>query len=209
MVNTKGMKSPERAVSVGQERKCGGETHSEVAQQGFGSCWLWGWGQNPWCGWTPLLPWVDGCKSHLFSLLTCLFGRYGTRASLSGPYLTSVMGNEAGEREFWQLIRAPDTPLQQGESGVWPPLAVFRPQPCPSNEASSTHPSILPNLPEPQPRIIMDAQGCTIYLTEFLRIFMYIIMTNQISKKNFKSPIIRNPEITSLNFWYIFFQIIF
>lgn len=39
---------------------------------------------------------------------------YGTRASLSGPYLTSVMGKEAGEREFWQLVRAPDTPLQQG-----------------------------------------------------------------------------------------------
>lgn len=39
---------------------------------------------------------------------------YGTEASLSGPYLTSVMGREAGEREFWQLIQAPDTPLQQG-----------------------------------------------------------------------------------------------
>lgn len=39
---------------------------------------------------------------------------YGTEASLSGPYLTSVMGREAGEREFWRLIQAPDTPLQQG-----------------------------------------------------------------------------------------------
>ncbi|XP_015418320.1 PREDICTED: transcobalamin-2 [Myotis davidii] len=46
---------------------------------------------------------------------------YGTQASLSGPYLTSVMGKEAGEREFWQLVRAPDTPLQQG-------IADYRPK---------------------------------------------------------------------------------
>lgn len=39
---------------------------------------------------------------------------YETQASLSGPYLTSVLGKEAGEREFWQLLRAPDTPLLQG-----------------------------------------------------------------------------------------------
>nr|XP_008513858.1 PREDICTED: transcobalamin-2 isoform X1 [Equus przewalskii] len=49
---------------------------------------------------------------------------YGTKATLSGPYLTSVMGKEAGEREFWQLLRAPDTRLLQGESGGWPPPAV-------------------------------------------------------------------------------------
>lgn len=46
---------------------------------------------------------------------------YGTQATLSGPYLTSVMGKEVGEREFWQLIRAPDTPLQQG-------IADYRPK---------------------------------------------------------------------------------
>ncbi|XP_008708833.1 transcobalamin-2 [Ursus americanus] len=39
---------------------------------------------------------------------------YDTQNSLSGPYLTSVMGKEAGAREFWQLLRAPDTPLLQG-----------------------------------------------------------------------------------------------
>lgn len=39
---------------------------------------------------------------------------YGTQASLSGPYLTSVLGKEAGDREYWQLLRAPDTPLLQG-----------------------------------------------------------------------------------------------
>ncbi|XP_045314285.1 transcobalamin-2 [Leopardus geoffroyi] len=39
---------------------------------------------------------------------------YGTQNTLSGPFLTSVMGKEAGEREFWQLLRAPDTPLLQG-----------------------------------------------------------------------------------------------
>lgn len=39
---------------------------------------------------------------------------YGTQASLSGPYLTSVLGKEVGEREFWQILRAPDTPLLQG-----------------------------------------------------------------------------------------------
>ncbi|TKC44727.1 hypothetical protein EI555_012728 [Monodon monoceros] len=50
--------------------------------------------------------------------------RYGTQASLSGPYLTSVMGKKAGEREFWQLLRAPDTPLLQGESGGQPPPDV-------------------------------------------------------------------------------------
>ncbi|KAF6083233.1 transcobalamin 2 [Phyllostomus discolor] len=46
---------------------------------------------------------------------------YGTQATLSGPYLTSVMGKVVGEREFWQLIRAPDTPLLQG-------IADYRPQ---------------------------------------------------------------------------------
>ncbi|XP_066226565.1 transcobalamin-2 [Saccopteryx leptura] len=46
---------------------------------------------------------------------------YGTQASLSGPYLTSVMGKEVGEHEFWQLIRAPNTPLQQG-------IADYRPK---------------------------------------------------------------------------------
>lgn len=39
---------------------------------------------------------------------------YGTQASLSGPYLTSVLGKEAGDREYWQLLRVPDTPLLQG-----------------------------------------------------------------------------------------------
>ncbi|XP_006894853.1 PREDICTED: transcobalamin-2 isoform X2 [Elephantulus edwardii] len=39
---------------------------------------------------------------------------FGTQASLSGPYLTSVMGKEAGEREFWQLLQENDTPLLQG-----------------------------------------------------------------------------------------------
>ncbi|XP_012513443.1 PREDICTED: transcobalamin-2 isoform X1 [Propithecus coquereli] len=46
---------------------------------------------------------------------------YETQASLSGPYLTSVMGNEVGEREFWQLLRDPDTPLLQG-------IADYRPK---------------------------------------------------------------------------------
>lgn len=65
-----------------------------------------------------------GAKFTLSPSLLVPFGRYGTQASLSGPYLTSVMGKEVGEREFWQLIRAPDTPLQQGESGGRPPLDV-------------------------------------------------------------------------------------
>lgn len=39
---------------------------------------------------------------------------YRTQASLSGPYLTSVLEKEAGKREYWQLLRAPDTPLLQG-----------------------------------------------------------------------------------------------
>ncbi|XP_077016671.1 transcobalamin-2 isoform X2 [Tamandua tetradactyla] len=46
---------------------------------------------------------------------------YRTQASLSGPYLTSVMGKEAGERKFWQHLRAPDTPLLQG-------IADYRPK---------------------------------------------------------------------------------
>ncbi|XP_042523569.1 transcobalamin-2 [Dipodomys spectabilis] len=46
---------------------------------------------------------------------------YGTKASLSGPYLTSVMGKEAGDQEYWQLLRAPDTPLLQG-------IADYKPQ---------------------------------------------------------------------------------
>ncbi|XP_055109146.1 transcobalamin-2 isoform X3 [Symphalangus syndactylus] len=46
---------------------------------------------------------------------------YETQASLSGPYLTSVMGKAAGEREFWQLLRDPATPLLQG-------IADYRPK---------------------------------------------------------------------------------
>ncbi|XP_044099845.1 transcobalamin-2 isoform X1 [Neovison vison] len=45
---------------------------------------------------------------------------YETRNSLSGPYLTSVMGKEAGEREFWQLLQAPDTPLLEGIADYTP-----------------------------------------------------------------------------------------
>ncbi|XP_070331676.1 transcobalamin-2 [Odocoileus virginianus] len=47
--------------------------------------------------------------------------RYRTQASLSGPFLTSVLGKKAGEREFWQVLQAPDTPLQQG-------IADYRPK---------------------------------------------------------------------------------
>ncbi|XP_055972508.1 transcobalamin-2 [Sorex fumeus] len=46
---------------------------------------------------------------------------YRTQATLSGPYLTSVMGKEVGEHEFWQLLRDPDTPLLQG-------IAEYRPE---------------------------------------------------------------------------------
>ena len=34
------------------------------------------------------------------------------------------MGKEVGEREFWQLLRAPDTPLLEGKSGGHPPLDI-------------------------------------------------------------------------------------
>lgn len=60
-----------------------------------------------------------GDSSRFLSIF--LFSRYGTQPSLSGPYLTSVLGKEVGDREFWQLLRDPDTPLQQGESGGLPP----------------------------------------------------------------------------------------
>lgn len=46
---------------------------------------------------------------------------YGTQASLSGPFLTSVLGKVAGDREFWQLLRDPDNPLLQG-------IADYKPQ---------------------------------------------------------------------------------
>ncbi|XP_021112865.1 transcobalamin-2 isoform X2 [Heterocephalus glaber] len=46
---------------------------------------------------------------------------YGTQGSLSGPFLTSVMGKVAGDREFWHLLQAPDTPLLQG-------ITDYRPQ---------------------------------------------------------------------------------
>ncbi|XP_004379001.1 transcobalamin-2 [Trichechus manatus latirostris] len=46
---------------------------------------------------------------------------YETQASLSGPYLISVMGKKVGKREFWQLLQAPDTPLLQG-------IADYRPK---------------------------------------------------------------------------------
>lgn len=85
------------------------------------------------------------------------------------------------------------------------------PQPYPSKEASSTRPSFPRNLPGPQPRIIIEAQVCTVYLTKFLRNFTYIIMTmlgNQVKKKTIQI-IIFYPGITSFNFWCIFFQISF
>ncbi|XP_013838503.1 transcobalamin-2 isoform X3 [Sus scrofa] len=47
--------------------------------------------------------------------------RYGTQASLSGPYLTSVMGKKAEGPEYWQLLRAPNIPLLQG-------IADYRPR---------------------------------------------------------------------------------
>ncbi|XP_022378625.1 transcobalamin-2 isoform X3 [Enhydra lutris kenyoni] len=45
---------------------------------------------------------------------------YETQNSLSGPYLTSVMGKEAGKRKFWQLLQAPDTPLLEGIADYTP-----------------------------------------------------------------------------------------
>ncbi|XP_074062445.1 transcobalamin-2 [Macrotis lagotis] len=45
---------------------------------------------------------------------------YQTETTLSGPLLTSVMGVRPGERQYWQLLRVPDTPLQQG-------IANYRP----------------------------------------------------------------------------------
>lgn len=79
------------------------------------------------------------------------FGRYGTQNTLSGPYLTSVMGKEVGEREFWQLLRAPDTPLLEGKSGGQPPLDISPDQPgcC---EASPAHLGFPLNISGPQPR---------------------------------------------------------
>ncbi|XP_043835243.1 transcobalamin-2 isoform X1 [Dromiciops gliroides] len=46
---------------------------------------------------------------------------YETQTTLSGPFLTAVMGIRPGERQYWQLLRAPDTPLMQG-------IANYRPQ---------------------------------------------------------------------------------
>ena len=77
------------------------------------------------CEWFSFCPWVDRSKSHLFFLFVCPFVRFRTQATLSGPFLTSVLGKKAGEREFWQVLQAPDTPLQQGESGGQPPADVF------------------------------------------------------------------------------------
>ncbi|XP_068937868.1 transcobalamin-2 isoform X2 [Petaurus breviceps papuanus] len=39
---------------------------------------------------------------------------YQTQTTSSGPFLSSVMGISPGERQYWQLLRAPDTPLLQG-----------------------------------------------------------------------------------------------
>lgn len=46
---------------------------------------------------------------------------FETRPTLSGPYLSSVMGVEPGQHEFWQLLRDPGTPLLQG-------IAEYRPK---------------------------------------------------------------------------------
>ncbi|XP_044530183.1 transcobalamin-2 [Gracilinanus agilis] len=45
---------------------------------------------------------------------------FGTQTTLSGSFLTSVMGISPRERQYWQLLRAPDTPLQQGISDYKP-----------------------------------------------------------------------------------------
>lgn len=86
------------------------------------------------------------------------FGRYETRNSLSGPYLTSVMGKEAGEREFWQLLQAPDTPLLEGESGGPPSLDIAPLWPC-CLEASLAHFGFPLSLSGPPPQKITDVRS--------------------------------------------------
>ena len=86
--------------------------------------------------WGSSAPAVGSVEAKVTSPSLCPFGRYGTQNTLSGPFLTSVMGKEAGEREFWQLLRAPDTPLLQGRSGGQLPLDISPIQPC-CSEAST------------------------------------------------------------------------
>ncbi|KAM9097249.1 transcobalamin-2 isoform 1-T2 [Sarcophilus harrisii] len=45
---------------------------------------------------------------------------YETRNTLSGPFITSVMGVTPGEWQYWQLLRAPDIALLQGITDYQP-----------------------------------------------------------------------------------------
>lgn len=167
------------------------------------------------CEWFYFCPWVDGSKSHLFFLFVCPFGRYRTQASLSGPFLTSVLGKKAGEREFWQVLQAPDTPLQQGESGGQPPADV---SPSP---ALSQNPGFV-NSPQLSPRTFLGLSLRSPLSLKFAyNIFNYILKNfcvchcgnsgkaDRQKRRNLKFPTIHYPEINFFfNFWCIFFQVI-
>lgn len=52
--------------------------------------------------------------------------RFHTQDTPQGPFLTQVLGLEARQekRNYWQLLTAPDTPLQMGEWWVGVPGEV-------------------------------------------------------------------------------------
>lgn len=72
--------------------------------------------------------------------------RFHTQDTPQGPFLTQVLGLEARQekRNYWQLLTAPDTPLQMGEwwvgGGPWgggrgplqPHSCCLTPNCCPS-----------------------------------------------------------------------------
>lgn len=164
------------------------------------------------CEWFSFCPWVDGSKSHLFFLFVCPFGRFRTQATLSGPFLTSVLGKKAGEREFWQVLQAPDTPLQQGESGGQPPADVFL------SPALSHNPGFV-NSPQLSPRTFLGLSLRSPLTLKFAYNTFNCILKNfcvchcgnsgkadRQKRRNLKLPTIHYPEINFFffNFWCIF-----
>uniref|UniRef100_A0A8C5TYH1 Transcobalamin-2 n=1 Tax=Malurus cyaneus samueli TaxID=2593467 RepID=A0A8C5TYH1_9PASS len=78
----------------------------------------WGWPHHRGGGWvSPGLRWLPP------DTLTPEDMEFDTQDTAQGPFLTHVLGLEARQekRNYWQLLKAPDTPLQMG-------IADYRPQ---------------------------------------------------------------------------------
>lgn len=139
MVSTEGINSPERAVSMGLERRARGETHGEVAQEGFGWCWPWGrWQDFPvWASSTSAL---GSMRAKVISSSVSFIGmkqRPPCQALTWPPLWAKKLRNvSSGSSSKPPTPHCSKVSLVAGHLWMCPP-----PQPWPGNEISSTHSS--------------------------------------------------------------------